>query len=150
MLTFPLPLLLLLLALVLLPSLLLLLPRSPGGDPAGAGKPVKCPFEMWTEDEGATSEAECVAPPGMYLPDGELTVADKNIKHCPHGTYKETWQRVGIAGCLPCGVGDWMSDKTILLNDLDPHTGLVRQQLPVRGSTDSCCESHAAGMLILL
>jgi hypothetical protein len=97
---------------------------------------------MWTEDEGAASEDECVAPPGRYLPDGLLTAADKMVKDCPQGTYKETWQRIGLAGCLPCGVGDWMSDKTIFLNDLDPNTGLVRQQIGVRGSSDSCCEWH--------
>jgi ferredoxin-like protein FixX len=76
----------------------------------------------------------------MYLPDGELTSEEKKIKDCPQGTYKETWQRVGIAGCLPCGVGDWLSDKTILLNDLDPNSGIIRQQIGVRGSTDSCCK----------
>jgi hypothetical protein len=81
----------------------------------------------------------------MYLPDGLLTAEDKKVKHCPQGTYKETWQRVGIAGCLPCGVGDWLSDRTIFLNDLDPNTGLVRQQIGVRGSTDSCCECDAVG-----
>jgi hypothetical protein len=78
----------------------------------------------------------------MYLPDGLLTATDKMVRHCPQGTFKETWQRVGIAGCLPCGTGAWLSDRTIFLSDLDPNTGLVRQQIGVRGSTDSCCEWH--------
>jgi hypothetical protein len=113
---------------------------SPGGDPNGAGMPRPCENDLWTEDEGASDPNECVAPPGMYLPDSLLTAEDKKIKDCPQGTYKENWQRVGIAGCLPCGVGDWLSDKTILLNDLDPNSGIIRQQIAVRGSTDSCCE----------
>ncbi|KAF6251784.1 hypothetical protein COO60DRAFT_1674488 [Scenedesmus sp. NREL 46B-D3] len=117
----------------------------PGGDPNGAGKPTQCPHGMWTEDEGASSEDECVAPPGMYLPDGELTANDKMIRHCPQGTYKETWQRVGIAGCLSCGAGDWLSDRTIFLSDLDANTGLVRQQIGVRGSSDSCYIQRGMG-----
>jgi hypothetical protein len=76
----------------------------------------------------------------MYLPDGLLTATDKMIRHCPQGTFKETWQRVGIAGCVACGTGDWLSDRTIFISDMDPNTGLVRQQIGVRGSTDSCCE----------
>ncbi|WIA32737.1 hypothetical protein OEZ86_005923 [Tetradesmus obliquus] len=117
----------------------------PGGDPNAEGKPVRCPNGMWTEDEGAASEDECVAPPGMYLPDGLLTATDKLVRHCPQGTYKETWQRVGIAGCLACGTGAWLSDRTIFLNDLDPNTGLVRQQIGVRGSTDSCYIQRGMG-----
>ncbi|WIA32723.1 hypothetical protein OEZ86_005909 [Tetradesmus obliquus] len=117
----------------------------PGGDPNGAGRPKRCPYNLWTEDEGAASEDECVAPPGMYLPDGDLTANDKLVQHCPQGTYKETWQRVGKAGCLACGTGAWLSDKTIFLNDLDPNTGLVRQQLGVRGSTDSCYIQRGMG-----
>uniref|UniRef100_A0A383VUV6 Tyrosine-protein kinase ephrin type A/B receptor-like domain-containing protein n=1 Tax=Tetradesmus obliquus TaxID=3088 RepID=A0A383VUV6_TETOB len=117
----------------------------PGGDPNGAGMPKRCEHGMWTEEEGASSPDECVAPPGMYLPDGVLTAEDKRIRHCPHGTYKETWQRVGIAGCLPCGVGYWLSDKTIFLNELDPNTGTIRQQIGVRGSTDSCYIQRGMG-----
>jgi hypothetical protein len=52
---------------------------------------MRCEHEMWTEDEGASSPDECVAPPGMYLPDGVLTAEAKKIKDCPSGTYKETW-----------------------------------------------------------
>lgn len=79
----------------------------------------------------------------MYYPDGDLAPAAKALKHCPQGTYKETWERVGIDGCLSCGSGGlWLSDKTIYLNDMDPNTGLVRQQIGVRGSSDSCCKWH--------
>ncbi|KAF8067261.1 ATJ10 [Scenedesmus sp. PABB004] len=124
----------------------------PGGNPAAGGQPVRCPYSLWTEDEGASSVDECVAPPGMYYTGGAIppTVAPAlaTVRDCPEGTFKETWERTGRSGCVPCGTGLWLSDKTIFLNDLDPNTGLVRRQIGVRGSSDSCYIQRGMGAIL--
>jgi hypothetical protein len=80
-----------------------------------------------------------VAPPGKW---GDLTTP---VIDCPSGTYKETWARASSPsrGCIPCGLGLWLSDKNYRVPYMDIYGQLMRQEL-VRGSAESCCESCGA------
>ena len=82
-----------------------------------------------------------VPPPGWYW-SGSATL------ECPQGTFKDSWEKSGLASCKPCGTGLWLSDKNTLVNKLDPNTGAVAQQVAVRGSSDSCCEYDGPSDLI--
>jgi hypothetical protein len=70
---------------VLVHSHCLLLRCSSARSPGGVTPPTRCPRGLLTEGEGATSEAQCLAPPGWFLPDN----AGSNMQECPSGTYKE-------------------------------------------------------------
>jgi hypothetical protein len=61
--------------------------------PGGSSPPQRCPRGLMTEDEGATAEGQCSAPPGWFLP-GDGSSSD--MQECPSGTYKEV-RRAGTA-----------------------------------------------------
>ncbi|WIA12448.1 hypothetical protein OEZ85_012483 [Tetradesmus obliquus] len=108
----------------------------PGGDPAvAASQPTKCDTDLaivgrlWTEGEGATSDEDCVAPPGWARSTGTTVV------ECASGTYKSTWDNT--AACTSCGSGVWVSNRRSWITATDAYSQPTKQ-FKVRGSSESC------------
>jgi hypothetical protein len=66
---------------------------------------------MMTEDEGATAEGQCSAPPGWFLPDDG---SSSDMQECPSGTYKEVRRARPPAAAVAAAVTRLMSSTALV------------------------------------
>ncbi|WIA23304.1 hypothetical protein OEZ85_000071 [Tetradesmus obliquus] len=116
---------------------------------------VACPNELWTKENGAKSSANCLVPPGHYLPTGTTAV----VTGCLSGEYSPDWRKQGDAGvdiCKPCGAGlrsDTVDSISVfVLATTGADSGFVANTpssvLNVRRSSSSCFITKGQGTVL--